>query len=112
MGIEYNAGDLYFLVFYEDELLRVPSIDPVVYIGKDLKKNDEDVWYFQDASTYELYGPFIEITDFSGKEDEIEVHTFSESGVTYVKNIEGLIKEMNKCIVRRGGTAKRESREP
>lgn len=102
MSIEYEIGHLYFFVSYDDELLRVPSIVSVVFIGMNLEKEKDKTWYFQDAISYETYGIYTDITGPSNNVKEIEIHTFSASGVIYVKDLKGLSDELRRCIVQRG----------
>jgi hypothetical protein len=49
---DLREGEIYFaLTFLDDEML-IPSLQPVVFIGKNLENNGRDLLYFQDAESY------------------------------------------------------------
>ena len=45
-------GEVYFSVtFYDDEML-IPCIDTMIFIGKDIREEDDGVHYFQDYDSF------------------------------------------------------------
>ena len=58
---KYVIGNTYFKISYFDESDQYPNIISMVFIGKNLDKLDhsnEDVWFFQDTSSYLDQGPY------------------------------------------------------
>jgi len=47
-----SIGEVYFNVLFLDEHILIPTLDPVVFIGKNLAQGDVDNLYFQDAASY------------------------------------------------------------
>src|SRR5262245_46597246 len=45
-------GEVYFNVLFLDEETLIPTMEPVVFIGKNLATGDVDSLYFQDAASY------------------------------------------------------------
>jgi hypothetical protein len=46
-------GVVYFFVNFADEAMLIPSLEPVVFIGKNLDPEDSGVIYFQDMNSYQ-----------------------------------------------------------
>lgn len=64
--------------------MTIPDMQPVVFIGRNLKAADEDELYFQDADSY-LAG--VRYHDESGPDWEGEIHCVS-SGTPFVYEFE------------------------
>lgn len=45
------VGDVYFALTYDDEMV-LPLLEPLVFAGKNLEKDDVDDYYFQDVWSY------------------------------------------------------------
>lgn len=103
MGIPFIKGHLYFMYAYDDENLRVPSIESLVFVGKNLEKGEDETWYFQDALSYELLGSYPEFTKNVNKKGNVTIHTFSDVDVHRIKDLKGLMEELKECLLRRGG---------
>jgi hypothetical protein len=52
LGDSLSVGEVYFSVIFLDEEILIPTLDPVVFIGKDLSPGDVEKPYFQDAASY------------------------------------------------------------
>src|ERR1700750_2388117 len=50
--VDLKEGQIYFSVNFIDEELLVPSVEPLVFIGRDLESGSIDKWFFQDAESY------------------------------------------------------------
>jgi len=61
-------GNHYYRVGFYDQKLTIPYITTLIYIGKNLRPDDNkptiDKWYFQDPESYLAHGAF---TDFKEK---------------------------------------------
>lgn len=49
---ELREGEIYFGVLYLDDDGLVPTLEPKVYIGRDLEPGDTNTFYFQDFASY------------------------------------------------------------
>jgi hypothetical protein len=47
-----NPGEVYFSVQFLDENLLIPTMEPFVFLGKNLSGDDEDCLYFQSFESY------------------------------------------------------------
>lgn len=43
---------VYFTVRYVDEQMLVPELEPIVFVGKNLRSDDAGLLYFQDIDSY------------------------------------------------------------
>ena len=41
------VNEIYFTVQFADERLLVPVVEPLIFLGKNLEKPDDDLLYFQ-----------------------------------------------------------------
>ena len=51
-GDELLEGEVYFAVRYIDDELLIPTVETLVFIGKDLDPGDSGQLYFQDVDSY------------------------------------------------------------
>ena len=49
---ELAEGEVYFSVRYIDEEMLIPTVDTLVFIGRDLEPGDSGKLYFQDVDSY------------------------------------------------------------
>ena len=100
---ELREAVVYFRVHYVDDEMLVPVLEPFVFIGKDLEPEDEDVLYFQEASSY-LAGerPFGESrrSDDQQTRSEVIVHTMSAADC-HLMEYEKAIDVLLQCALRR-----------
>jgi hypothetical protein len=47
-----REGSVYFALNFLDKELLLPTMEPVVFVGKNLEPGDEERYYFQDAESY------------------------------------------------------------
>jgi hypothetical protein len=88
------GGRAYFLLGYFDEALRLPNIQSVVYVGKDLFQEDvaskRPSYYFQTAESYVASGLFD-----AAKSNATETLTIlSSDSLMMVYDWEALIEEL------------------
>ncbi len=80
--LEY--GQTYYQIVYADPMLTMPSLKPMVYLGKNFfGTENEDTHYFQDTISVLIFGLVTEVTDTtdckvsSCTEDEIGTDALS-----------------------------------
>jgi hypothetical protein len=49
---DLQEGTVYFAVNFLDKEMVIPTMEPVVYVGRNLDPDDVDRFYFQDADSY------------------------------------------------------------
>lgn len=90
---DLTISAVYFMLWYIDSDLRIPEINTMVYIGKDLENelfSDKlNKFYFQDARSYFEYGNGINIPDLEG-----EILVFDEDNFGSIHNLSSLIQEL------------------
>jgi hypothetical protein len=47
-----QVGTVYFALTYLDPNMLLPTLEPVIYVGRDLEPGDVEQFYFQDADSY------------------------------------------------------------
>jgi hypothetical protein len=47
-----REGIVYFAVNFLDKEMLIPTMEPVVFVGRNLDRDDNDRFYFQDADSY------------------------------------------------------------
>ena len=50
---ELTEGDIYFFLTFADGDMLLPSMEPVVFIGRDLGTDETGIIYFQDLESYQ-----------------------------------------------------------
>jgi hypothetical protein len=67
---QLRVGGCYFILGFCDERLRLPQIEVVVYLGRNIEiegdRRDEAVDYFQDVSSFARGGPAVPPWESSG----------------------------------------------
>ncbi len=95
--MDHVIGKMYYWLQYHDEDLSLPSIEPVIYLGKNLEHfhegKDRDEWYFQVISDITENG-FI----LSGKGRVVD--SFGEDTVDSIVPLEKLAQELISCTER------------
>jgi hypothetical protein len=74
---ELKNGETYFAVLFLDDDGRVPTLEPLVFIGRDLDPGDEGKIYFQDYASYRGGVRF----ETASPDDEAIFQTGREKGV-------------------------------
>jgi hypothetical protein len=94
---ELKCGETYFAVLYVDDDGVVPSLEPLVFIGRDLEPGDEGKVYFQDYSSYRDGVRFETAT----ADDGVIFHTGREK---HVFDYEHALDVLMACALRRRKT--------
>ena len=94
---QLKVGIHYFSVQYLDDNLLIPTIETLVFLGRDLEPGAEGHLYFQNADSYR-----------SGKVFRPGVNKFRESiyaqpedQVNHIFEFEHGLEELMRCLVRR-----------
>lgn len=97
-----STGDLkqgipYFFVTYADEEMLVPTLQPVVFVGRNLMKDDINSVYFQDFDSYS------EGIRYETKKDvgNLIIYTGSGSEVGHIFQYDQALDELTRCAIRR-----------
>jgi hypothetical protein len=99
-----SADDLiehsvYFaLTFIDDEML-IPSLEPVVFVGRNLEAGDEGTLYFQDIDSYRRGLRYRE----SGEDIHGTFFTGSEEQIDHIFDFESALNVLLVCSLRRKG---------
>ena len=97
---ELQEGTVCFRLAYFDADLSVPSVEPVVYIGRNLEPGDEAVVYFQDCASYGKGVRFGALTLGVGA---AIFESFDADGGTNILHFEQAVDELLRCAIRRRG---------
>lgn len=68
-GVRFEQGGRYFLVGYYDDNLTLPSIETLIYLGKNLlgEVDRDERWYFQEADSFARNG---RVLPHAGRDNE------------------------------------------
>jgi hypothetical protein len=88
---------VYFTVQFADEGLLVPIVEPLVFIGRNLKKGDSDLLYFQ---KFESYSNGIRFDPSTGRNARI-VHVRGPEELKHIFEFEKALNELMSCSLRR-----------
>jgi hypothetical protein len=94
---DLREGTIYFFLNYVDDELLIPTMETVVFIGKNLEAGDSGRVYFQDISSYRegvRYSTNI-------KSDYASYYSGSEKEVAHVFEFEYALDELKRCAWRR-----------
>ena len=99
-----TQGEIYLSVQYADPDLLIPTLETIVFVGRNLRPNDADALYFQDVESYRR-GVRVD----SGPLAETGHRICREAGIKHLFDYESALEELMKCSLRR--RAARNSRE-
>lgn len=94
---DLQEGEIYFSVNFVDDEMLIPTMETVVFIGKDLEPEDSGQVYFQDIDSYRSGVRYESATE----EDYAEFFAGSESQVHHVFTFEKALEALMKCSLRR-----------
>jgi len=98
---DLKEGSVYFALNFCDERMLIPVVEPMVFIGKNLRGNDVGVvLYFQEIDSYLQGLRFDTATD----SDTGSFQSGTEDQFKYVFEFERALDELMKCALRRGRT--------
>lgn len=97
VGSELKVGSVYFFVNYIDDEMLIPTMETVVFIGRNLENHDVGRVYFQDIDSYQQgarYGP-------AASEIQMHIYEGSEEEVNHVFEYEHALDELMRCALKR-----------
>lgn len=85
VAAELKENEIYFSVEYIDEQLLLPKLEPVLFIGRNLKPEDSGMVYFQDIDSFRDGYRFnsgekhAEVTFFCVDEKDIPLYSYERA---------------------------------
>jgi hypothetical protein len=87
-----KVGEVYWAVLFIDSAMLIPTLEPRVFLGRDLEAGDSGVLYFQDAMSY-FHG--------SNSTPDAKVVSVGESELTYMFDFDSALNRLSQCADRR-----------
>jgi len=94
---ELEEGSIYFFVNYIDAGMLIPTMETVVFIGRDLEPGDSSQVYFQDIESYQRGVRYEKATN----DDHARFSAGSENEVGHIFDYEHALDELMRCSTRR-----------
>jgi hypothetical protein len=95
---DLKEGSVYFSLNFCDERMLIPVVEPVVFIGKNLRSSDVGVvLYFQEIDSYLQGLRFNSATE----SDTGSFQSGTEGQFKYIFEFERALDELMKCALRR-----------
>ncbi|MGH9521955.1 MAG: hypothetical protein ACRD3E_05440 [Terriglobales bacterium] len=94
---ELVKGASYFTVTFVDEDLLIPSVEPLVFIGKDLEDGDVGRYYFQEAHSYRDGLGYASKTD----QDREVFQVYASDGMKHIFEYERALDVLMRCALSR-----------
>ncbi|MEM9688392.1 MAG: hypothetical protein AAF917_02845, partial [Pseudomonadota bacterium] len=91
-----QKGELYFSVQYLDDEMCVPTIDTLVFVGRETRPGDSPILYFQDAESYRD-GVRID----NERRDQAQFLAQPEDQLSAVFTYEKALDQLMACSIRR-----------
>jgi hypothetical protein len=91
-------GDIYFIVTYVDNHMLVPDIKTLVFLGRDVANEGDDLLYFQDIDSYVKSGAFPNNASAGG-----ELYTCANNQLNNIFELDNMRDELRRCAMRRSG---------
>lgn len=95
--IDLVVEQVYFAVQFADEGLLIPIVEPLIFIGRNLKRDDGDLLYFQ---KFESYSNGVRFDPSTGKNAR-EVHVRGPDDLKHIFEFEKALNELMSCSLRR-----------
>ena len=92
-----KTGTIYFFLNYTDSEMLIPTLEPMVFVGRNLEPSDTEQVYFQDLDSYQ-HG--IRYESASSK-SEATFSAGSETRINHVFEYEHALDELMRCSLRR-----------
>jgi hypothetical protein len=100
---ELREGEIYFSLTFADASLLIPTMTPVVFVGRNLETGDENQVYFQDVESH-MRGVRYETAT---EENPAVFECGSEKETGHLFDYEHALNELLKCSFRRKKTAQK-----
>lgn len=92
-----KEGAVYFSVNYIDDKMLIPTVETLVFIGRDLEPGDSGQVYFQDIDSYQRGVRY----DLASENDLARFSTGSENEINHLFEYELALEELMRCSLRR-----------
>jgi len=96
LACELVEGEIYFSVRYIDEEMLIPTMDALVFIGRDLEDDDSGKLYFQDVDSYVQGARYA-----SASEDDGALFVMEPAEKPWIFQFDAAIDLLLKCSLRR-----------
>jgi len=96
-GAGLKEGSVYFSVNYVDDEMLIPTVEPFVFVGRNLDPDDAGQVYFQDVDSY-LKGVRH---DSAGNNEQARFWSGSEEEINHIFDYEPALDELMRCALRR-----------
>ena len=97
---ELREGDVYFAVRFKDDKRFIPTMYPLVYLGRGLRPDLGDRFYFQDVGSYVQHGSAV-ASKIEGADLYAQLPDQLKDIFTYERALDRLLC----CSLRRRGLA-------
>jgi len=95
---ELREGVVYFAVQFVDEEMLIPTMEPLVFIGRNLNPEDVGQLYFQDAGSYRQG---LRHTSATGEDDSATLYQQAEAQVSHIFEYDRALDALMACSLRR-----------
>ena len=97
---ELKEGSVYFSVTFLDDDMLIPTVEPLVFIGRNLEPGDSGQVYFQDFDSYRRGVCYATITEDSYS----KLFAGSENELGHLFHYERALEVLMACSLRRSRT--------
>jgi hypothetical protein len=94
---ELKEGGVFFFVNFIDEEMLLPSMEPMVFVGRDLEPGDVGQVYFQDLDSYRQGFRY----DRTSEEHPTTFYTGSENELGHIFDFDRALDVLLACSLRR-----------
>ena len=92
---------IYFFVHFVDDEMLIPTMEPVVFVGRNFEAGDDGRVYFQDLDSYREGTRY----DTANDENEAKFQTGPEEDLGHVFEYEQALDVLIACSLRRGNSS-------
>jgi len=96
---ELKEGSIYFFIEYIGEDMLIPSMETVVFIGRNLEADDVGRVYFQDIESYQEGVRYDSATD--SPSPLTRFYECSDREVNHVFDFDHALEELMRCALNR-----------
>ena len=92
-----KEGSVYFSVNYMDDEMLIPTLEPLVFVGRDLDSGDAGQVYFQDVNSYRQGIRH----DSAANDDRAQFWSGTEKETSHIFEYAPALDELMRCALRR-----------
>lgn len=97
---ELKEGGVYFFVTFLDDAMLIPTMEPMVFVGRDLDGENERSVYFQDIDSYRRGIRYNSVPSKSN-DTEAKFYSGSDDETGHIFQFEQGLEELMRCALRR-----------